>query len=71
MSRALKGRLHKVEARHGRKRGFHVIYGDDEAGAARQLEALKASGAYQEGDYVFRLRSVSEEMADRFRNRGR
>lgn len=71
MARTLETRLRKVEARHGRKARLHVISGSDEAGTARQLDELTASGAYQEGDHVFCLRCVSEQMANRIRNRGR
>ena len=71
MTRVLKGRLRKLEAQHKPEVRRHFIRAIGEADAERKLAALKASPEYQEGDHVFRLRWVSEEMADRIRNRGR
>ncbi len=59
MSRALSKRVRKLEAQHSRKKGCHVVVGDDEA-AERQLAALKASGEYQDGDQILRLPWLEE-----------
>ena len=55
MTRVLKGRLRKLEAQHKPEVRRHVIRAIGEADAERQFEALKASGAYREGDEVLRI----------------
>ncbi len=52
MSRGVRSRLQKLEAEHRAKPRRHVLRGIGAADAERQLEALKASGEYQEGDDV-------------------
>ena len=68
VSRSLKTRLDRLEAAQRRKMRLHVLYGEDDADAERQLEAIKAAGEYQEGDRIFRLRWMTKEQAEaRFR----
>ncbi len=54
MSRGVTGRLRKLETQHRRAPRQHVLTGDD-ATVERRLEALKASGEYQEGDKILRI----------------
>ena len=71
MSQSLKTRLDRLEAAQRRKVRLHVLYGEDDADAERQLEVIKAAGEYQEGDRVFRLRWMTKEQAEARRRRER
>ncbi len=60
MSRSLGRRLKKLEAIRGPTPRTHVVVGEDEAAAERQIADLKASGQYREGDFVLRLPWLEE-----------
>ena len=63
MSRTVERRLRKLEGqRHGRPRPI-LVFGMSRADAKRQLAALRASGRYQDGDHVVRIRWMAESQA--------
>ena len=65
MSRGVTGRLRKLEAEHRDKPRRHVLRAIGAAEAERRLEALKASGEYQEGDEILRIVRVIVHPAER------